>query len=115
MEITAEHIVTLIVACLSSSGLTGIITTCLQRHWAQQDKKNAKETEEQKMLKLLLEHEKIMTVDRITWTGKSYIKHGEISLQDKNNFLDMYNSAKNLGMNGHCKNILDEINKLPVI
>lgn len=97
----------IVLACIGSSGLFSLLSMCIQRHWAKNDKHDANESEESKLIKLLIDHEKVMTIDRLTWLGKKYIAAWEISLQDKTNFMDMYESAKTLGMNGHCKNVYD--------
>ena len=105
----------IVLACIGSSGLFSLISLCLQRHWARKDKRDAAESEESKLIKLLIDHERVMTIDRLTWLGKKYISAGEISLQDKTNFMEMYDSAKKLGMNGHCAQVREEVDKLQVV
>lgn len=92
-----------VIACLGSSGLTAIVLAVLQRRWACQDKQNA-----------IVAALKVLTVDRVRYLGRCYIKDQSISLEDKENLEDMYRAYKALGGNGHLETVMDEVERLPV-
>lgn len=99
----ADMIVAIVAACLGSSGLTAIVLAVLQRKWSCQDKQDA-----------LVAGLKVLTVDRVRYLGRSYIKAQSISLDDKENLEDMYRAYKALGGNGHLETVMDEVERLPV-
>lgn len=98
-----DFILTLLAACLGSSGLTAIAQAILQRRWAKSDKQDA-----------LVAGLKVLTVDRVRYLGRCYILDGKISLEDRENLEDMYRAYKGLGGNGHLETIMTEVRKLPV-
>ena len=89
------------------SGLMSIATLCLQRHWHNQDKKKDKNDAQAEALKVIL-------IDRVSWLGKSYISHGEIEIDDKQNLKAMHKAAQGLGLNGDLDTIMQEVEKLPI-
>ena len=93
----------LVAACVGSSGLTAIVLAVLQRKWSKQDKQDA-----------VVAGLKVLTVDRVRYLGRSYIKAQSISLEDKENLQDMYRAYKALGGNGHLETVMDEVERLPV-
>lgn len=98
-----DEVFEIALACLGSSGLTAIVLAVLQRRWAKQDKQDA-----------LVDGLKVLTVDRVRYLGRSYIKAQGISLEDKENLEDMYRAYKALGGNGHLETVMDEVERLPV-
>ena len=98
-----SELLELALACLGSSGLTAIVLAILQRKWACQDKQSA-----------IVAGLKVLTVDRVRYLGKAYIKAQSISLEDKENLEDMYRAYKALGGNGHLETVMDEVERLPV-
>lgn len=98
-----DEVLEIALACLGSSGLTAIVLAVLQRRWAKQDKQDA-----------LVDGLKVLTVDRVRYLGRSYIKAKGISLEDKENLEDMYRAYKALGGNGHLETVMDEVERLPV-
>ena len=98
---------TVLVALLSGgigSGVVGIVLAVLQRKWAKEDRVDA-----------LVSAQKVLMVDRVRHLGKSYIGDKEISVEDKENLVEMYKTYKALGGNGHLDTIMKEIDRLPVI
>lgn len=81
-----DFILTLLAACLGSSGLTAIVQALLQRRWAKSDKQDA-----------LVAGLKVLTVDRVRYLGRCYILDGKISLEDRENLEEMYTAYKSLG------------------
>lgn len=98
-----DEVLEIALACLGSSGLTAIVLAVLQRRWTKQDKQDA-----------LVDGLKVLTVDRVRYLGRSYIKAQSISLEDKENLEDMYRAYKALGGNGHLETVMDEVERLPV-
>lgn len=98
-----NDVVTIIIACLGSSGLTAIILAVLQRRWAKSDKQDA-----------VVAGLKVLTVDRVRYLGRCYILDGKITLEDRENLEDMYRAYKALGGNGHLETIISEVRKLPI-
>ena len=98
-----DFILTLLVACLGSSGLTAIAQAILQRKWANSDKQDA-----------LVAGLKVLTVDRVRYLGRCYILDGKISLEDRENLEEMYTAYKSLGGNGHLETIMAEVRHLPI-
>ena len=90
-------------ACLGSSGLTAIVLAVMQRRWACQDRQDA-----------IVDGLKVLTVDRVRYLGRTYIKAQSITLEDKENLEDMYRAYKALGGNGHLETVMDEVERLPV-
>lgn len=97
------ELIEVVIACLGSSGLTAIILAVLQRKWAYQDKQSA-----------IVAALKVLTVDRVRYLGRCYIKDQSISLEDKENLEDMYRTYKVLGGYGHLETAMDEVERLPV-
>ncbi len=98
-----NDVVTIIIACLGSSGLTAIILAVLQRRWAKSDKQDA-----------VVAGLKVLTVDRVRYLGRCYILDEKITLEDRENLEDMYRAYKALGGNGHLETIISEVRKLPI-
>lgn len=98
-----DFILTLLAACLGSSGLTAITQALLQRRWAKSDKQDA-----------LVAGLKVLTVDRVRYLGRCYILDGKISLEDRENLEEMYTAYKALGGNGHLETIMAEVRHLPI-
>ena len=98
-----NDVVTIIIACLGSSGLTAIILAVLQRRWAKSDKQDA-----------VVAGLKVLTVDRVRYLGRCYILDEKITLEDRENLEDMYRAYKALGGKGHLETIISEVRKLPI-
>ena len=90
-------------ACACSSGLTGLVLAVLQRHWAKQDKQDA-----------IVAAVKVLTLDRVKYLAKCYIKDGDIDLGDKETLHDMHKAYKGLGGNGHLDTAMAEVERLPI-
>lgn len=102
-----DFILTLLAACLGSSGLTAIVQALLQRRWAKADSEDDK-------MDAVINGIKVLTVDRVRYLGQRYIAAKSISLEDKENLHDMYRAYKGLGGNGHLETIMAEVDQLPV-
>ena len=98
-----NDIVQIAAACLGSSGMTAIVLAILQRRWSCQDRQDA-----------IVDGLKVLTVDRVRYLGRTYIKAQSITLEDKENLEDMYRAYKALGGNGHLETVMDEVERLPV-
>ena len=113
-------VLTLVLACLASSGLASVIVAILQRKWSKEDKDKrieeviASQEEVIATQKAILNAEKVVMIDRVRWLSKQYILQGCISLEDKENLKEMYLAYKALGGNGHLDTAMAEIEKLPV-
>ena len=63
---------------------------------------------------------KYVLLDRILYIGQSYIKHGEVSFDDRKRLREMYEvyhkprSEGGLGGNGDAKFVMDAVDKLPL-
>lgn len=90
-----------------SSGLSAIIVAILNHHWA---KKRGTSTK----LDALCEAQKVLMIDRVRDLGERYIIRGHITLDEKENLVEMYQAYKNLGGNGHLKTVMEEIDRLPM-
>lgn len=101
-------ILALVIGALTGSGVCGVVTACLQRKWAKQDKHDAR-------VDALVAANKVLMIDKVRSLGKSYIADGEIHFEDKENLQEMYDAYKGLGGNGHLDMIMAEVNHLKVI
>ena len=55
-------------------------------------------------------------LDRILYIGKSYIKHGEVTFDDRKRLREMHDVYHNrLGGNGDAKKIMDAVDELPLV
>lgn len=58
---------------------------------------------------------KYVLLDRIIYIGQSYIKHGEVSFDDRRRLREMHDSYHNdLGGNGDADNVMDAVDGLPL-
>ena len=103
-----EPILSLISVAIGSSGLSAIVITILNHHWAKKKNSSGK-------LDALVEAQKVLMIDRVRYLGSSYIHEGEISLEDKENLTEMYQAYKSLGGNGHLSTIMAEVERLHVV
>lgn len=90
-------------ACVCSSGLTGLVLALLQRHWSKQDKQDS-----------IVSALKVLTVDRVRYLARCYIRDGDITLEDKETLQDMHRAYKALGGNGHLDTSMAAVEKLPI-
>ena len=100
-------VVTLVIACLTSSGLASVIVAILNRKWSKQDKEDSR-------IEALIDAQKVIMVDRIHWLAKEYIDRGCISLSEKEQFMDYHKAYQGLG-GENCTVPVAEVNKLPVM
>ena len=90
-------------ACACSSSLTGLVLALLQRHWSKQDKQDS-----------IVSALKVLTVDRVRYLARCYIRDGDITLEDKETLQDMHRAYKALGGNGHLDTAMAAVEKLPI-
>ena len=90
-------------ACACSSGLTGLVLALLQRHWSKQDKQDS-----------IVSALKVLTVDRVRYLARCYIRDGDITLEDKETLQDKHRAYKALGGNGHLDTAMAAVEKLPI-
>lgn len=102
-----EMFLSLVLACIGSSGVSSIIVAVLNHRWSRRTQKDDR-------MDAVVDGVKVLTVDRVRYLGKSYISDHEISLEDKENLKEMYRAYKGLGGNGHLETIMHEIEKLPM-
>ena len=93
----------IVTACLGSSGLTALILAVLQRRWAKEDKQDA-----------IVNGLKVLMVDRVRYLANCHIKHGNITLEDKETLEDMHQAYKALGGNGHLATAMAAVEQLPI-
>ena len=96
-------ILTILGLCLGSSGVSGLVVACLQRRWAKEDKQDA-----------IVNGLKVLTVDRVRYLARCYIRDGDITLEDKETLQDMHRAYKALGGNGHLDTAMAAVEKLPI-
>lgn len=101
-----ETLLTLISVVVGSSGLSAIVVAILTLVAT----KKGTSTK----LDALLEAQKVLMIDRVRYLGECYIIRGHITLDEKENLVEMYQAYKNLGGNGHLKTVMEEIDRLPV-
>lgn len=102
-----SFILTIVLACLGSSGLASVIVALLNRKWSKADKEDSR-------IDAIVNADKVLMVDRVRFLSKQYMAQGCISLEDKENMKEMYAAYKALGGNGHLDTAMAEIEKLPV-
>lgn len=94
-------ILTILGLCLGSSGVSGLVVACLQRHWAKRDKQEQQRDQKDDKLYAIVAAIKVLTLDRVKHLAKCHIKDGYIDLGDKETLQDMHRAYKALGGNGH--------------
>lgn len=112
-----------LIALIGSSGAASIVTAVLNRRWKKRDEAEAKRfvtPEELEQMKSTLyavaEATKAMMAHEIRCVGSSYIYAGEISIDDKTAFDNMYNKYMALpGADGLCGTVKSVVDKLPVV
>ena len=102
------ELVQIVLSCGAWSGVMTIILAAIQRRWKKTDDKDG-------ALKALVDAQKVVMVDRVRYLGRSYIRRGEVTLEDKETLQEMYIAYKALGGNGHLTTIMAEVEKLPVV
>lgn len=93
------------------AGLMGILQLYLQRKWKKEDAEKI----DPKLVRALVEAQKVTMVDRVRYLGGKYIQTGEISLEEKETIHEMHAAYRALGGNGHLDTVMDEVDKLPVV
>ena len=89
------------------SGIMMIFHAMLQRKWQKEDRSADKMDAQTEALKVIMR-------DRVNYLGKTYVKRGYISLDEKDTLKEMFKAYKGLGGNGHLDTIMDEVEKLEV-
>lgn len=109
-------IISVLVAVIGSTGLYTLVQSILKRHWDKQDAKAAKDSVDPQKIDAICNAIKVLMVDRINYLGTCHIYSGEITMEEKNTITDMYDAYKQLpGSNGHCKGVMEEVNKVKVV
>lgn len=103
-----EVVLTIVLAILGSTGVSTVVVACLNRKWSKQDNHDER-------MDAMIGAQKVLMVDRVRHLGQSYIYSNQITLESKENLIDMYNAYKKLGGNGHLDTIIAEVEKLPII
>lgn len=103
-----EPFVSILGIVLGSSGLSAIVVAVLNRHWSKKDRHDER-------IDALVDAQKVLMIDRVRHIGQAYISQGRISLDDKENIQEMYQSYKALGGNGHLATVMAEIERLPIV
>lgn len=94
-----------IIVAVITSGTLSTLITLLYNVW--HDKKVRKDSLHEGLQALLY--------DRLKYLCKSYIKAGEISVNDLEDLQRMYNAYKKLGGNGFIDGLMNEVKKLKII
>ena len=58
-------ILTILGLCLGSSGVSGLVVACLQRHWAKRDKQEQQRDQKDDKLYAIVAAIKVLTLDRV--------------------------------------------------
>lgn len=101
-------IITALIAGLTSSGVMSIILYLIQRRDKKQEKEEAKNSAQSRML-LGLGH------DRIIYLTDKFVRRGSITLKEKRNLKFLCDPYFDLGGNGDCQIGYDACVKLPVV
>ena len=106
---SVETVITVLGLCLGSSGVSGLVVACLQRHWARRDKQEQQRDQKDDKLYAIVAAIKVLMLDRVKHLAKCHVKDGYIDLGDKDT---LYYKA--LGGNGHLDTAMAAIEKLPI-
>ena len=107
-------ILTILGLCLGSSGVSGLVVACLQRHWAKRYKQGQERDQKDENRYAIVAAIKVLTLDRVKHLAKCHIKDGYIDLGDKETLQDMHRAYKALGGNGHLDTAMAAVEKLPI-
>ena len=107
-------ILTILGLCLGSSGVSGLVVVCLQRHWAKRDKQEQQRDQKDDKLYAIVAAIKVLTLDRVKHLAKCHINDGYIDLDDKETLQDMHRAYTALGGNGHLDTAMAAVEKLPI-
>lgn len=103
-----------IIAVLASSALAALINQIGNaRQWKRQ-REAAKEDGEDSRFKKLEQAMMAMMLDRIQYLCKSYIKDGDVDIDDRRRLHIMHERYHSLGGNGDLDALMEEVNKLPL-
>lgn len=90
------------------SGLMSLVLELLRRRWSRKDNADNR-------LDDIMEALRTIMVDRICWLGEKYIARGYITLQEKENLVEMDRVYKKaLGGKNHVDTVMAEAQRLPV-
>lgn len=103
-----EYVMAILLAVISSSGISAIVVALLNRHWQKKDKEDTR-------IDAIVNAEKLIMIDQVKRSAKKYIRLGKISLDDKEHLKEQYDAYKALGGNGHLDPTMNEINRLKVV
>lgn len=109
-NMTATIIITIISSVLASSGLWGVILYVLQRR----DKKSEKGTAERKML-LALAHDRLYYLCEDILNSVNTGTRAGVDIDEYENIRLLYDGYHNLGGNGTCERLYNEISALPIV
>lgn len=90
------------------TGIMNIVLESIKHKWRKSDTQEGK-------IDCVIDGLKVLTIDRVKYLGKSYIKAGEMTVDDKETLDEMYKAYKALGGNGHLDTIMAEVKKLEVV
>lgn len=90
------------------AGIMAIILAAIQRYWRKKDGRSND-------IKVLMNAQKVLLIDRVRSLAKSYIQAKGITLEDKENLQEMFLAYKSLGGNGHLDAVMTEVEHLPII
>lgn len=113
-----QQMMTLLVAVIGSSGVASVVVALLNRKWAKEDSGTVTKADLESInrkLDNLTENQKLTCVDRIRFMAKQHIAKGSIDIEDKETIMNLFQSYKKLGGNGHLDIIMKEVEKLSVV
>lgn len=102
-----NFMVTLVLACIGSSGLASIVVALLNRKWSKDDKDDER-------IEALVAAQKVIIIDRVRYLAKQYIANDCIAIEDKNSLTGMYKVFKTLGGGDELDTLMSEVEKVHV-
>ena len=93
--------------------IDGIVQFFLQRHAKKQDDGKKEKSELEKKVDAIADCLLASTLDRIQYLCKSYIKDGEIDMDDLRRLHIMHEKYHGIGGNGDLDKLMEQVNRLP--
>jgi hypothetical protein len=110
MNDASTIIITVLSSVLASSGLWGVILYAMKR----KDEAKSKDTAERKML-VALAHDRIYYLCEEILTEQVSSKRQGVDIDEYENLRILYEGYHNLGGNGTCERLFNEVSKLPIV
>ena len=94
--------------------IDGVIQFALQRHAKKRDSGEQEKTELEKKVDAIADCLVASTLERIQNLCKTYIKDGEIDIDDRRRLHVMHEKYHAIGGNGDLDELMEQVNRLPL-